>query len=141
MKEAIPTWPELSHAIDVFQHPDSADASDMNLAFNVAIESMRELMKSSTTERMVCNICGKPLDVFDLQEKISYHSHMGYGSRFDEEIVDLDLCCDCFDKMMLEYIIPRCKYIPVTHTTKEDAAKILAKIQDDIKRGGANEPV
>lgn len=75
--------------------------------------------------KRVCNMCGKDFDLWDEQEDFSIHTQVGYGSKFDEEIIDLDLCCDCFDRMMLEYIIPKCKHIPVTNTTKEDAARIL----------------
>ena len=61
-----------------------------------------------------CNLCGKELDVFDLQEEISYHSHMGYGSKFDLCHVDIDLCCKCFDRLMDQYIIPNSLINPVS---------------------------
>jgi len=61
-----------------------------------------------------CNMCGKDLDVFDQQENISYHSRMGYGSKFDLCQVDIDLCCSCFDKVMDEYIIPNCLLDPIS---------------------------
>lgn len=60
-----------------------------------------------------CNICGKELDFYDIQEKLSFHSHMGYGSKFDLCNIDIDLCCNCFDQLMDEYIIPHCAIDPV----------------------------
>ena len=55
-----------------------------------------------------CDICGKVLDEFDLQENFGLHyNNIGYGSKFDGEKINIDMCCGCFDKMMIEYIIPK----------------------------------
>lgn len=55
-----------------------------------------------------CDFCGKELDVYDTQENFGFHHHhIGYGSQFDGESIDIDLCCDCFDKMMDEYVQPK----------------------------------
>lgn len=62
----------------------------------------------------VCNICGKDFDLFDEQENFSIHRSVGYGSEFDGSNIDLDMCCDCFDKLMNTYILPQCKISPVT---------------------------
>lgn len=77
--------------------------------------------------RRICNMCGKDFDIWDEQEDFSIHTRAGYGSEFDEEEIDLDLCCGCFDHMMLEYIIPKCKHVPVTNWTKNDAAVALLR--------------
>lgn len=61
----------------------------------------------------ICNICGKQFDEWDEQEDRGFHDRFGYGSKFDESILDLDWCCDCFDKMLEEYIIPKAKINPV----------------------------
>jgi len=61
----------------------------------------------------MCNMCGKPFDTWDLQEDFSVDHMVGYGSKFDESHVSFDLCCECFDKVMEEYIIPNCKYSPI----------------------------
>lgn len=58
-------------------------------------------------------MCGKDFDEFDTQEDFSLHRYVGYGSGFDGSYIDLDLCCDCFDKLMNDYIVPRCKISPV----------------------------
>lgn len=34
----------------------------------------------------------------------------GYGSQYYECHIDIDMCCDCFDKMMSEYIEPKLKF-------------------------------
>ena len=55
-----------------------------------------------------CDMCGKQFDVFDTQENFGFHYHnIGYGSKFDETNMDIDLCCECFDKMINEYVIPK----------------------------------
>lgn len=55
-----------------------------------------------------CDFCGKELDEFDTQEGFGFHhSHIGYGSQYDGKSINIDLCCDCFDKMMEEYVEPK----------------------------------
>lgn len=63
--------------------------------------------------KKVCNMCGKDFDMWDTQESFGFDYHVGYGSGFDGSNIQLDLCCDCFDKLMNEYIIPNCKISPV----------------------------
>ncbi len=63
--------------------------------------------------KRICNMCGKEFDEWDTQEGFGIHASVGYGSGFDGTKIALDLCCDCFDKLMSDYIIPKCKYSPV----------------------------
>ena len=56
-----------------------------------------------------CNMCGKEFDWMDMQENFSIYRHIGYGSKHDEEYLELDLCCYCMDK-----IIDSCKISPVS---------------------------
>lgn len=62
----------------------------------------------------VCNMCGKQFDLWDEQEAFGFHYCVGYGSVFDGSRIDLDLCCDCFDKLMEKYIIPNAKHSPIS---------------------------
>lgn len=55
-----------------------------------------------------CNVCGKEMDIFDAQEKLTIHNHMGYGSKHDGEEIRIDFCCECFDK-----IVDACKISPI----------------------------
>jgi len=60
------------------------------------------------SDKRVCNYCGKELDLFDLQEDFSIHrQHIGYN-------VDLQLCCDCFDK-----IVSECNVSPIEEVDDE----------------------
>lgn len=55
-----------------------------------------------------CDMCGKKFDELDAQENFGFHyRNIGYGSCFDESHIDIDLCCDCFDTMMKEYVLPK----------------------------------
>lgn len=67
----------------------------------------------------ICNICGKVFDDYDEQENRSFHDYIGYGSKFDLERLDLDMCCNCFDEMLESYILPKCKYSPFMRTDGE----------------------
>lgn len=46
---------------------------------------------------MKCNKCGTILDEWDKQLSFHYKMRVPYGSIFDDELVDLNLCCNCFD--------------------------------------------
>lgn len=48
----------------------------------------------------VCNVCGKELDMFDQQEEYTLHKFVGYGSKHDGSVIHLQMCCDCFDRLV-----------------------------------------
>lgn len=57
-----------------------------------------------------CNLCGKELDIFDIQEDFSIKKHnIGYGSVHDGDAVDIRLCCGCFDRL-----VKQCTIDPIT---------------------------
>lgn len=58
-----------------------------------------------------CDLCGKFFNEWDNQEEFGLHyNNVGYGSQFDGFNIDIDMCCDCFDKMMVDYLIPKLKF-------------------------------
>ena len=57
----------------------------------------------------VCNMCAKPLDIYDINENYTIHKKLGYGTRFDGDMLNLRLCCDC-----MESIIDDCIISPIT---------------------------
>ena len=59
-------------------------------------------------DRPVCNICGKPLDIFDESEGFAICKHLGYGTAYDGDDLDFHTCCACMDK-----IIKMCKVSPI----------------------------
>lgn len=63
-----------------------------------------------------CNICGNKMDFWDIQEDYTIHTTAGYGSKYDEEEIELHICCDCMDK-----IIDQCKITPIARCAAEYA--------------------
>lgn len=58
-----------------------------------------------------CDLCGKVFNAYDEEERFGLHyGNVGYGSRYDRCHIDIDMCCNCFDKMMKEYIEPKLKF-------------------------------
>lgn len=54
---------------------------------------------------IVCNRCGKRLDIWDIQENFSINTQMGYGTKYDGDSLKLNLCCSCMEKLIDECII------------------------------------
>ena len=52
-----------------------------------------------------CNLCGKKMDMWDVQEGFGFNGNIGYGSKYDGEKLNLDLCCDCMDKLIESCVI------------------------------------
>lgn len=59
-----------------------------------------------------CNKCGKKLDVWDIQECFQINRPLGYGTKFDGDTLQLDLCCSC-----MEEIIDSCVISPIIENT------------------------
>lgn len=62
--------------------------------------------------RHVCNMCGRDFDQWDEKEAIKLEHSCGYGSAYDGDHFRIDFCCGCFDSMMSDYILPKCKINP-----------------------------
>lgn len=60
----------------------------------------------------VCNKCGKEFDFWDEQENFSIHSQMGYGTKYDGDRLELNLCCAC-----TENLIDDCLISPIKENT------------------------
>lgn len=56
----------------------------------------------------VCNVCGKVLTRCEEKNHVKINQVIGYGSQFDGDRVDMDICNECFDKL-----IERCKIDPI----------------------------
>lgn len=62
-----------------------------------------------------CNICGREFDVFDSQENFSINKCLGYGTKHDGDYLNLNICCECMDK-----IIDNCKISPTNETEYDE---------------------
>lgn len=61
-------------------------------------------MAKSTT----CNVCGKTFDLWDELGDFGCKTELGYGSKYDGMKLELDICCECMDKL-----IDNCKISPL----------------------------
>jgi len=60
-----------------------------------------------------CNVCGKTVEqVFEGLMPISIHDRVGYGSKHDGSMLDLDICSDCFDKL-IDSFVEKCAIKPI----------------------------
>ncbi len=50
--------------------------------------------------RVICNKCGKSMDMLDIQQKFNLRGVLCYGSKYDGQKYELDLCCTCMDDLM-----------------------------------------
>ena len=69
-------------------------------------------------KKTICNLCGKNFDFWDEQEDFSIYTRIGYGSKYDDEQLKLNLCCECMDEL-----IDLCVISPVS---EHDAVLVLA---------------
>ena len=53
-------------------------------------------------QQRLCNKCGRKLDKFDEQQGFTYKRQLGYGSSYDGEMVDFQLCSACIDNLLAE---------------------------------------
>lgn len=69
-----------------------------------------------TRNETYCNLCGKKLDTWDKQEEFAIYRLLGYGTRYDGEFLELDLCCECMDKL-----IEMCAISPIVDTNTKSS--------------------
>lgn len=62
-----------------------------------------------------CNKCGREFDIFDKKAGFSLHKKIGYGSRYDGDTLELDMCCDCMDGL-----IESCAISPIRSPSEPD---------------------
>ena len=51
-------------------------------------------------KEIICNKCGKKFDFWDTQEDFSIERSLGYGTKYDGSTLELDLCCECMEKLI-----------------------------------------
>ena len=59
-----------------------------------------------------CNKCGKQFDIWDTSEHFHIYAKCGYGTKFDGDDLELDLCCSC-----VEELIDNCVISPIKENT------------------------
>lgn len=61
------------------------------------------------SKRVLCNLCGSSFSFFDDAQGYSIYKDIGYGSDFDGNKLELDICVGCMDEL-----INKCAINPVT---------------------------
>lgn len=54
---------------------------------------------------VICNMCGREFDRYDLEQGIGLAGRLKYGSIYDGRKYALDLCCSCFDNIIDECVV------------------------------------
>ena len=70
-----------------------------------------------------CNLCGKEFDTWDELQNFNLKYSIQYGSTHDGEKIDCNMCCDCFDKLIDTYILPKCVENPIKNN--EEAEELI----------------
>ena len=60
---------------------------------------------------MICNLCGKELDMFEEVTTSHVDIPFFYGSKYDGEHLKLSLCATCYDQIA-DNLISACKVKP-----------------------------
>lgn len=61
---------------------------------------------------MVCNMCGKEFTEIDDFSGLKVNGMLGYGSKYDGDRIELNLCCDCMDTV-IDAVAKNCKHYPI----------------------------
>ena len=84
----------------------------------------RVMEREDGKSKIVCTMCGKTFSMYD--KGFGYNQQdllIGYPSKHDLERIRLNLCVDCFDKV-LDIIIPMCKTNPVVDEDWSEKQKV-----------------
>ena len=81
----------------------------------------------NTDTKLVCTMCGKELDDWDMNADFYFKHYIGFGSKYDLNILEARLCCKCFDKI-LDTILPMFKNNPLAeYETVSEDGKLICK--------------
>ena len=76
-------------------------------------------------------MCGKTLDEIDKDQDFHFKQWIGYGSRYDMNIFEARLCCDCFDKI-LDAVLPMFKINPLSeYEIFRDGDKLIGRRKEN----------
>ena len=73
-----------------------------------------------TTYKRQCNFCKKTFDEMDEHLDFGFDMVLPYGTTHDMAHLELDMCVDCFNQFMDEWVLPRCKISPLIETLSEE---------------------
>ena len=91
-----------------------------------------EDMNREAGKRVRCTLCGKPFDMWDMQENYRLDYYCGFGSSYDGDHLRMRFCIKCFDSLM-DDLIPKCKgdpYVKEIYNEEEDRFEELESDPD-----------
>lgn len=62
-------------------------------------------VSNTANKGIVCNKCGRVFNIWDTQENFSIKRSLGYGTIYDGDKLDINLCCECMEKLIEECAI------------------------------------
>ncbi len=68
-----------------------------------------KIQETKEIEKIICNRCGKIISVTKGMMKediLSVEKRWGYFSNKDNEVHSFDLCEECYDKIVAEFLFP-----------------------------------
>ena len=84
-------------------------------------------------ENTTCTMCGKQFTTWDSQQGFGFDYTCGHGTRFEDQHIKIDLCCECFDEVM-DFLIPLCKEDPILETERKYRGQIDDESGDRLIR-------
>ncbi len=68
-----------------------------------------KLQETKEVEKIICNKCGKVIAAENgmwKEDVFSAEKRWGYFSNKDNEVHEFDLCEECYDRMVSEFLFP-----------------------------------
>ena len=87
-----------------------------------------------------CDICGKKFTEEDENEGYGIYQECCYGSKYDGSFIHIDMCTECFDKLIdnaLENVLDKDECVREVDFDIEDYSEIFD--DEDIDHGYYNE--
>lgn len=84
-------------------------------------------------ENTTCTMCGRQFTFLDAQEGFGFDYTCGHGTKFENRHIRIDLCCECFDKVM-DFVIPICKENPIVSTEVHYVGELTHESEDRLIR-------
>lgn len=105
---------ERVYKVNTFKKRYRINTEDANLLINKLIEVGKLVKIDEGTYEAIrkCTMCGKEFDYWDRVENHYIYYDFGYGSKYDKDELEADLCCDCYDKVV-DFIKSKSKINPI----------------------------
>lgn len=66
-------------------------------------------------KQTICNMCGNKFNYEDESNNFSIRHRFGYGTKYDDDVLELDLCCECTEHF-INQLVDECKIYPINES-------------------------